>query len=156
MKQQLLDTARYLANRSRRRPQQADLRRAVSTAYYAIFHALAECCANMLVGGPSAQRGERAWTQVYRSLQHAHARKACKTAAEKDFPAGVKEFARSFTTLQEERHAADYNPTLRLKREDANQLIALAAEAIDDLDNEANKHKRAFAVYVLFPTRKNQ
>ena len=32
------------------RPVQAELRRAVSATYYALFHALARCCANMLVG----------------------------------------------------------------------------------------------------------
>lgn len=36
----LLEQARHLANREPKRPKQASLRRAVSTAYYAIFHLL--------------------------------------------------------------------------------------------------------------------
>lgn len=36
----LLEQARHLANGERRRPKQASLRRAVSTAYYALFHLL--------------------------------------------------------------------------------------------------------------------
>jgi hypothetical protein len=36
----ILERARHLANRERRRPRQASLRRAVSTAYYALFHLL--------------------------------------------------------------------------------------------------------------------
>ena len=36
----LLEQARHLANREKRRPRQASLRRAVSTAYYALFHLL--------------------------------------------------------------------------------------------------------------------
>jgi hypothetical protein len=36
----LLEQARHLANREPRRPKQASLRRAVSTAYYALFHLL--------------------------------------------------------------------------------------------------------------------
>ena len=34
----LLEQARHLANREPKRPKQASLRRAVSTAYYALFH----------------------------------------------------------------------------------------------------------------------
>ena len=36
----LLEQAQHLANRERKRPRQASLRRAVSTAYYALFHLL--------------------------------------------------------------------------------------------------------------------
>src|SRR5260221_12717514 len=36
----LLEQARHLANREKKRPRQASLRRAVSTAYYALFHLL--------------------------------------------------------------------------------------------------------------------
>src|SRR5277367_3991443 len=36
----LLEQAKHLANRERRKPRQASLRRAVSTAYYALFHLL--------------------------------------------------------------------------------------------------------------------
>ena len=36
----LLEQARHLAHRERKRPRQASLRRAISTAYYALFHLL--------------------------------------------------------------------------------------------------------------------
>lgn len=36
----LLEQAKHLANREKKRPRQASLRRAVSTAYYALFHLL--------------------------------------------------------------------------------------------------------------------
>ncbi len=38
--QDLLEQARHLANREPKRPKQASLRRAVSRAYYALFHLL--------------------------------------------------------------------------------------------------------------------
>ena len=37
----LLDQAEFLLSRDERRPKQANLRRAVSAAYYALFHQLA-------------------------------------------------------------------------------------------------------------------
>ena len=67
-------TARDLvALNVRGRPRQSDLRRAVSTAYYALFHCLAGCCADLLVGDPGANRSLSAWNQTYRGLQHAFA-----------------------------------------------------------------------------------
>ena len=36
----LLEQAKHLASRERTKPKQASLRRAVSTAYYALFHLL--------------------------------------------------------------------------------------------------------------------
>ena len=38
----LLEQAKHLSKRERRKPKQASLRRAVSTAYYALFHLLIE------------------------------------------------------------------------------------------------------------------
>ena len=38
----LLEQARLLANLDKKRPRQASLRRAVSTAYYALFHLLTD------------------------------------------------------------------------------------------------------------------
>ena len=40
------------------RPRQAELRRAVSAAYYALFHTLANSCADLLVGTMSANRSD--------------------------------------------------------------------------------------------------
>ncbi len=42
LSQDLLDLADHLSRRERRKPRQASLRRAVSTAYYALFHLLIE------------------------------------------------------------------------------------------------------------------
>ena len=63
----LIETARGLTELSPRRPTQANLRRAVSTAYYAMFHCLASSAANLLIGG---RRGT-AWHQVYHTLHEA-------------------------------------------------------------------------------------
>jgi hypothetical protein len=41
MRVAMLEQSRDLANREPKRPRQASLRRAVSTAYYALFHLLA-------------------------------------------------------------------------------------------------------------------
>ena len=51
-----LETARdFPATSSARRPRQTNLRRAVSTTYYALFHCLAKCSADMVVGDGAAR-----------------------------------------------------------------------------------------------------
>ena len=59
---------------SRGRPRQAELRRAVSAAYYALFHSLALCCAERLAGSSRASRRDQSWIQTYRALEHGYAR----------------------------------------------------------------------------------
>ena len=61
----------------RGRPRQTELRRAVSAAYYALFHTLANSCATTLVGSTRANRDQTAWRQTYRSLEHGHAQRQC-------------------------------------------------------------------------------
>jgi hypothetical protein len=45
----LLEQAQHLSRRERRRPRQASLRRAISTAYYALFHLLIDDATSTLV-----------------------------------------------------------------------------------------------------------
>ena len=94
-------TARDLANaNSKGRPRETNLRRAVSTTYYALFHGLATCCADMLVGGPGANRSQPAWRQAYRALQHRDAKQRCESQAISRFPGELQDFAIQFVAMQ--------------------------------------------------------
>ena len=101
---------------------QASLRRAVSSAYYAVFHYLiAEATSN--------------WNnvQLRTALGRAYDHAIMKTASNRllntqNFPftkkdpqvvASLRLVARTFTQLQEDRHFADYNLTLDLGPTDA-------------------------------------
>jgi hypothetical protein len=55
---ELLEQARHLATREHRRPKQASLRRAVSAAYYALFHLLTDESTRSLISGNGADRHE--------------------------------------------------------------------------------------------------
>ena len=55
-------------------PGTAALRRAVSTAYYAMFPALAASNADALMGTPNDELTTDAWVQIYRGLNHNQAR----------------------------------------------------------------------------------
>jgi len=149
----LIVTARRLARANPKRPRQADLRRAVSTAYYAAFHALAGECADRFVGtGHGRSRG--AWRQAYRALEHGFAKDACKQTENLGFPAAITDFAGAFVQLQEERHRADYDPDARYTRAEVQILIVLAEEAAMSLRNAPINDRTAFAVLVLTRRRR--
>jgi hypothetical protein len=57
-------------------PRQANLKRAVSTAYYALFHAILTDVADQLVG--KGQRHTLQYSLVYRKVQHRDLTELCK------------------------------------------------------------------------------
>lgn len=123
------------------------LRRATSTAYYALFHAVARLCADQLVG---LEKGWPLATPIYRSLEHRRARDTL-TAMRKERPSSaITIVALAFATLQDARHEADYDPQpFRLTRRDVFDLIAAAQEAARLLDTMSADEKLATAVRLI-------
>lgn len=151
----LIRIARQLASGevggNRGRPRQAELRRAVSATYYALFHALAHCCADWLAG---SGRTGASWIQTYRALEHGHARNQCNDqSAMSVFPAGIKDFGKIFVLMQRQRQQSDYSPIATFDRERVMQLITEAENAITALENAPTAGRRAFAIHVLFRRR---
>jgi len=134
------------------RPRQANLRRALSTAYYALFHCLTRSSANAFVGKADAK--SRAWNQVYRALEHGAARNSCRNdKIMKEFPADIQKFADAFVEMQELRHRADYSPTGTFYKSEVEQELDKVNLAIEDYEKAELKHRRAFAAFVLFRHR---
>lgn len=150
----LLNQAEYLCRRARKRPKQADLRRAVSAAYYGVFHDLCATCANAFIGASFEARSSKAWRQVYRALNHNDAKRRSKTAQSLGFPREIRDFARAFVNLQQQRHSADYDPAYRLQKSEALRLIGSAKIAIEQLKSANMADRRAFAAFVLLQDRK--
>jgi uncharacterized protein (UPF0332 family) len=143
----LLDQADLLASKERRRPKQASLRRAISTAYYALFHLLIEDAANAL--SPTAPAPLR---KVFaRAFQHGPMKTACKDFVQANtavangnvsqFPKPVQDMLvfplppallmvlTTFVELQEARHTADYDLTAQLNRLDVLSKILTVRNA---------------------------
>ena len=135
------------------RPRQAELRRAVSAAYYALFHALARCCADTLVGATPASRSQSAWTQTYRALEHGYARNQCRRPLINGFPPEIREFGRAFAYMQRHRNIADYATESDLSRAETMGLVNWTKEVIDDFAAAPVQDRRAFSVYVLMRMR---
>ena len=102
-------------------PRQADLRRAISNAYYAVFHAVVTQAADELVG--KTNRTTPRYALVYRSIDHSSLRKVCENVDKKTLPQKYSKYspkggfgpdltalANAVVDLQEKRHSADYDP----------------------------------------------
>ena len=150
-------TARELAEGvGRGRPRESNLRRAVSTTYYALFHCLAECCANMLAGSVPANRSRPAWRQTYRALQHSRTRTRCRRQdIMGKFPNEIQEFAKWFVEMQAKRHSADYDPDAAFDKSHVLQDIDTAADILNRFNNVPRRDRRAFAIYVLLDIRRD-
>jgi uncharacterized protein (UPF0332 family) len=127
----LLEQAYHLANKDEL-PLQASLRRAVSTAYYALFH--------LLIDEVSSKWAvERQRSAIGRTFEHEAMRKVCKDYIKNFYSAGMpesgiqlKNVAEAFTTLQGKRHTADYDVSFNWSRTNAVAQIDLASAAFDD------------------------
>lgn len=65
-------------------PRQADLRRAISNAYYALFHTIAAEAADDFAG--RTQRHTPRYALVYRSINHGALRKLCEDVVKTKLP----------------------------------------------------------------------
>lgn len=87
----LLDQADRLIVPPAGAPRQADLRRAISNAYYSLFHAVATAAADDFVG--RTKRSSPRYALVYRSIDHGSLRKLCEDAVKSTLPSKYSRYA---------------------------------------------------------------
>jgi hypothetical protein len=145
-------------------PRQADIRRAISTAYYAIFHFILTAAADEFVGVTKRQSSR--YTIVYRSVNHSVLKKLCERLSNPNVsPDLLKHFPRSglgtnlpplasaVVELQEKRHLADYDPSKKFKTSDARRAIDTATGAIARFERLNQRRRQAFLTLLCFPAR---
>jgi uncharacterized protein (UPF0332 family) len=159
----LLEQARHLANREPKRPKQASLRRAVSTAYYALFH---------LLGIELAKNWKRAAERstLARMLDHGPVAKVCKTKRDdlnKYFttrpPASrhltvlkhIHAITNTFEQMYQQRQIADYDTSSKWGRTDVLEKIESVQAAFNSW-REVHDETEAqnFLVTLLLKERK--
>ncbi len=145
--------ARNLIEAGPGRPRQTNLRRAVSDCYYAVFHALTERSAKLIVSGSKREAYRR---YVRRGYSHGQVRQVCirfrivpslqtaRRSVTANMPLNLEQvspdlrnLAERFIDLQELRHTADYDHAYEFYKEDTeaifrNAVLTLALiEALD-------------------------
>ncbi|HEV2326401.1 MAG TPA: hypothetical protein VGS10_20860 [Terracidiphilus sp.] len=161
--EELLEHARFLANLDPRTTSQANIRRAVSAAYYAVFHMLSSDIAQQV--SPGVPTGLRERTQ--RALEHGQMLRVAKAFSlpgakrVKDLPDDLplpepisrelSSVASSFKELQEARYAADYDLLKQIDAADALILVQKAEIAFKDWQTERkSKNAPVFLACMMF------
>jgi uncharacterized protein (UPF0332 family) len=127
----LLEQAKHLVNREPRRPRQASLRRAVSTAYYSVFHLL-------ITAAISNWKGIEQRSALARGFEHQIMKQASKKTSRMPLRREhrvvgdrLKLIAATFVELQQARHAADYDYSARLDKTEVLKRIDTARAAFE-------------------------
>lgn len=128
------------------------IRRSVSTAYYAMFHALAASNADCLVGAPQSGLDRHAWLRTYRGLDHRDARRNLSQELQL-FSPPVQRFIDTFGELQDARHAADYDPSRVITPSESTHWIDRAAAAIGEFVRVDRSERTAVAIQALIRRR---
>lgn len=135
----LLEQAAHLAARDVGRPRQASLRRAISTAYYSLFHLIVEDGASLLV------RRAQLRPVIARCFDHKNLRSTAEAICEAyrgpKGPQGLRPFLRlpvsdelaavceAFVNLYENRLRADYDTRQKFTRAGTAIILSSAATA---------------------------
>jgi uncharacterized protein (UPF0332 family) len=138
----LLRQADHLATYEGPNPGQASLRRAVSTAYYALFHLLVEAAALRWSGSPEAQTG------MQRGFQHGVMKSVSKQFAnqtwqdwhgiQQPIPLAIRKIASAFVDLQQDRHTADYDNHEHWTTLDVQKILETTRAAFQDWHDISN------------------
>ena len=131
---------------ARGKPRQANLRRAVSSAYYAVFHRLCIDATAEVVG--VARSKQEVGRFLARKFDHGRMKTVCGDFAAGSRPrlpqvlqsapgasptnATLQQICLSFVALQEARHSADYDLARQFKRAEAAGLVRQAELALAD------------------------
>lgn len=171
----LLTHALRLAGQGRGRPPEADLRRGVSAAYYAVFHDLTDRAARHLIGSsPDSARYQlrRSWSHpelvaaaglVVDRAKALAANAAVPLTAEMakggplvDLAAGDADLVtalRLFSELQEKRQQADYDHSARYEKVTLLSACTDARNARDKLASATDAGREA--LFTLLTVRRS-
>ena len=82
------------------------------------------------------------------------AKRACRQqGALRAFPMEIRDFAEIFADLQGARHEADYALEGEYSKPDVLAIINIVEDAINEFEQADVRHRRGFAVHVLFKRR---
>jgi uncharacterized protein (UPF0332 family) len=158
----LLAQARSLATSDPKKPKQANLRRAVSSAYYALFHFLSEEAAKNFVGAGPQVRMRRDLAR--RAVAHTRLKDVCQEFLKptpRDLlkpywaPAGIRgnndiaTVCQNLISLQEFRHVADYDFSVSVSRSQALDACDNATEAMEAWNTVKTRHPDAVALFSM-------
>jgi len=146
-------------------PTDAQIRRALSTAYDALFHSVLAAAATRFMGADA--QASAGYAILYRGFQHSEMKRICEEI-DKSFlnrtyreclkvhavSRDMRDFAKGFTDLQVRRHAADYDPTSKFSASDVASSIDAAELAIASFERTTKQKQADVLALLLVGARK--
>lgn len=132
-------------------PNSDHLARAQSAAYYAVFHAVSQHCADVIIPHNQGDEQFAAWNKFYRALNHSAFNKGAITRHRKELPADMTEVMRIGAVLKTNRARADYDPAYAATGRAALEDVNLAEIAITLLEQAPQLHLIITAAHLLTP-----
>jgi uncharacterized protein (UPF0332 family) len=160
--EQLLEQANTLLALDPKRPYQANVRRAASASYYAVFHFFADELAKQVVGASAAS--DSLGFAVGRALEHGCLRSASERFSSQNAPNNLpvplrscltsvspvfRALASDIVSLQDLRHRADYDRAIHLQKREANVAVSKAKSLIKDWQKLDADERSTFLVAIL-------
>lgn len=125
-------------------------RRAVSAAYYAVFHGVASCCARALL--PGEPRSSSEYKKVYRALEHSSLKNVLSIIPAHEVR--LRRIATLAANRQSERHRSDYSCFGKLySPQECDRLLSDAKTAVNLIGELASSERKVLAVSLLFKNR---
>jgi hypothetical protein len=141
-----------------------DLRRAISDAYYGIFHATLAAAADQFVG--VSRRSTNRYVLVYRSISHGAVYELCSEVRKPALPRSLvrhsppggfglnlRGYADGVLELQARRLSADYDPLMRYRRADVVAAVIAEQSALARFKNATDAEREAFLALLVFRPR---
>lgn len=166
MYRHLIDQAEVLVTLDTRgKPRQANLRRAVSSTYYALFHYLIGEAVRSIIGTQHSRKGYR--YALSRAFVHTSMRSACASFSASQLPdpilkslprdangnysipTEIRNIARTFKELQHLRHLADYDLSEQFRRSEVRTVIEQVENQVEDFVNLTASDERQFFLICL-------
>jgi hypothetical protein len=133
---------------------ETDLRRAISTAYYGVFHFILRHVADAVAG--FGNRSTNLYSMVYRSIEHKPLRDLCVTMGSKVksyAPIGgfgpVIRFANLVQQLYEQRVLADYVPVHSFDVIRSQAIVGYGREAVAYFNAATPEQRSAFIALLV-------
>lgn len=145
-------------------PSDAQIRRAISTAYYALFHLLLRAGAQRFMGqGTEARPG---YALIYRGFTHSRAKSVCaqlqkgrlndtlqRQLGRQTISQDMQDFAAGVVALQELREAADYDPQAAFHHSDAIGAVEAAHLALVAFERTSSEEQTDVLALMLVSSR---
>lgn len=135
---------------------EADLRRATSDIYYALFHVVCETLVESIGNEPENQAFVEIYRALYRLPDHQYLEKKCKEALSARFSIAVTTLAQHLISMKNKRALADYDPLEQFELSAVANDLRLAESAITGFRCLDPTERSRFAIFVALETKRTK